>query len=135
MTRESLPSSDPPPGDGLGAYITSPNGEVEPHRPARQPRSEFIRGPLPLGWFARAAQLPGQALAVALAIWFRHGIEGVVTFPLYPSTLAKFGVGRWSAYRGLAALERDSLITVERHRGRAPVVTILPALRIVEVEP
>jgi hypothetical protein len=74
---------------------------------------------------ARAAELPGQALAVALAVWFRRGIEGAGTFSLYPSALGKFRVNRWSAYRALTALERAGLVSVKRQRGRAPVVTIL----------
>jgi hypothetical protein len=36
----------------------------------------------------------------------------------------EFGVGRFAAYRGLAALERAKLVHVERHRGRCPLVTI-----------
>ena len=89
------------------------------------PRREFVRGPLPVDWLARAAALPGQALAVGLAIWFRRGIERRLTFPLYPSALGRFHVNRWSSYRALTALEKAGLATVQRQRGRSPVVTIL----------
>jgi hypothetical protein len=91
----------------------------------RRHRQEFIKGPLPVAWMARAAGLRGQALAVALAIWFRRGIERAGTFPLYPSALDRFGVNRWSAYRGLTALEKAGLVIVHRRRGRSPAVTIL----------
>jgi len=68
-----------------------------------------------------AARLPGQALAVTLAIWFRRGIERKDTFPLYPSALRRFGVSRWSGYRALAALEKRGLVSVNRKQGRAPL--------------
>ena len=43
----------------------------------RQKREEtlFIRGPLPLPWFARASQLSGKALHVGVLVWFRSGCE------------------------------------------------------------
>jgi DNA-binding MarR family transcriptional regulator len=37
----------------------------------------------------------------------------------------KLGIHRKSAYRGLSALEAAGLITIVRHAGRAPIVTIL----------
>jgi hypothetical protein len=87
----------------------------------------FIRGPVPLGWLARAAVLPGSALAVGLAIWFLVGMccsrKALVVCPTL--LLERFNVSRKAGYRGLAALERAGLVKVERHRGRCPRVTIL----------
>src|SRR5262245_4801756 len=114
-----------PTHDGLGAYAADGTAPARGRRV--RPRKEFIRGPLPLWWMARAAALRGQALAVSLAIWFRRGIEGAAPFPLYPSALSKLGVNRWSSYRALAALEKAGLIAVERRKGRCPVVTVLEA--------
>jgi hypothetical protein len=113
--------------DDLDAYTSSCDGATQSHGFCQ--RREFIRGPLPVDWIAAAARLPGLALALALAIWFRRGVEQATSFPLYASTLAKFGVNRWSSYRALMALETAGLVTVERREGRCPVVTILEAWR------
>ena len=86
-------------------------------------RSEFVRGPIPLVWIARAAVLPGRALAVGLAIWFIVG-AGRRSNAVCPSLLSRFGVSRKVAYRGLRALEHAGLVKVERHRGRCPRVTV-----------
>jgi DNA-binding FadR family transcriptional regulator len=40
--------------------------------------------------------------------------------------MQKWGVSRYSARRGLVALERAGLVAVDRHTGRKAVVTILP---------
>jgi hypothetical protein len=126
----------PTPDNSLDVYDASRNGPtLAPRKARRRPRHEFIRGPLPVWWLAKAAELPGQALAVGLAVWFRRGIEKARTFPLYPSALAKFGVNRWSFYRALKALEEVGLLAVSRKRGRSPVVTVLDCPTQAEGEP
>jgi hypothetical protein len=66
-----------------------------------------------------------MALAVALSIYFRSGIEQSKRAVLFPSALKRFHVNRWSAYRALTALENAGLVTVTRQSGRSPLVTIL----------
>jgi hypothetical protein len=116
---------DPHPDTRLDAYASRNGVAGRPAVKQRRPRREFIRGPLPVSWIAAAAKLHRQALAVAMAVWFRKGIERAKQFPLYPSALARFGVNRWSGYRALAAMEAAGLVRVERHRGRSPLVTVL----------
>lgn len=95
-------------------------------RPRPQPqRGAFLRGPISFAWLCAAAQAPGRALHVAIAIQFLAGIARGTTVELRPSTLRLLGVDRFAAYRGLAALERAQLVTVRRHRGRSPSVTIV----------
>jgi hypothetical protein len=126
MTGESIDNQTPLPGDGLDAYAAGRSDGPNGHKAVRRrPREEFILGPLPVGWVGRAACLPGLALATAMAIWFRRGIEKADTFSLYPSALQRFGVSRWGAYRALRALENAGLVVVARKRGRAPLVTII----------
>lgn len=85
-------------------------------KPPRHKRGqEFLCGPVPLPWLRQAATLRGKALAVGIALWFK------ATGTLW----GKLGIHRKSAYRGLSALETAGLITVVRHAGRAPVVTIV----------
>jgi hypothetical protein len=85
----------------------------------------FLKGPIPLRWLTAAAHLPGRAFQVAIAIWFLVGIQSSRTVRLAPKVRAQFIVDRHAAYRGLEALERAHLVSVVRHRGRAPNVTIL----------
>jgi DNA-binding IclR family transcriptional regulator len=41
------------------------------------------------------------------------------------SVIRAFGLNRYSCYRGLSQLEAAGLVSVERHTGRNPIVTIL----------
>lgn len=92
--------------------------------------SKFIKGPIPFDWITAAAKLRGQALAVALAIWFRAGLERSKTVTLSSTTLILFGVGRSGKARGLSLLENAELIRVDRKNGKNPVITILPVPEI-----
>ena len=85
--------------------------------------SEGIK--VPEGSDTAAATQPGRALHVALAIWFLAGIKRTPTVALSTSLLSSFGVDRYAGYRGLNALERVKLVSVIRHPGRLPIVTIL----------
>lgn len=101
-----------------------PAGTARSVPPRHSAGERFLKGPVPLAWLSRTSQLPGKALAVALAIWYVAGLERSGTVRLTTSTLREFNVGRKAAYRGLAALERAGLVQVERKRGRCPKVTI-----------
>jgi hypothetical protein len=90
----------------------------------------YLGGPIPLGWLSRAADLPGKALHVSLALWFEALVrrsKGPVVQPRR-ATLGRFGAGsRRTLYRSLRALEGAGLVRVERRVGRPFRVTILPA--------
>jgi len=88
-------------------------------------KGKFLRGPVPLDWLRRAAELPGCALAVGLALWFLHGCMNQPTVKLTRQTLELFGVKRQAGYLGLKNLEKSGLIRADRHPGRCPIVTIL----------
>jgi hypothetical protein len=101
-----------------------------PARPvSRLPRhrsgTKFLKGPIPLSWLTTAATQPGKAIQVGLALWFLAGVKRNRTIPLSALVLSSFGVGRYAGYRGLKALERVRLVSVVRHPGRLPIVTIL----------
>lgn len=100
-------------------------------RPSRRaPRHKaghkFLKGPIPLNWLSAAAVQPGKALHVALGLWFWVGVKKSCEVALSMSWLGTTcGVNRYSGYRGLAALEKVGLVSVVRHRGRKPLVTVL----------
>jgi DNA-binding MarR family transcriptional regulator len=104
-----------------------------PAKPKRLPRhrrgEEFLRGPIPLSWLCQASRLPGKTPAVALALWFKAGTSKASnpTVKLTGALRRRFGVGRKAASRALDRLETEGLVSVDRHAGRCPRVTILEA--------
>ena len=96
-------------------------------RSASVRRSEFLRGPVPMWWLSRAAALPGKALAVGIALWFRVGVNGDAQVRLSGPLLERVGVGRKASYGALKTLAASGLITVRGGRGRRPVVTVRTA--------
>ncbi len=103
---------------------TAPKKQAPPHHRLGE---RFLKGPIPWNWLKVATALPGQALQVAMALWFLVGMKKVATVALSGAVLRDLGVSRYAGYRGLTALEGAGLVSVERHAGRHPIVTILPA--------
>lgn len=85
----------------------------------------FLKGPIPLRWLIKAAQLPGKSMTIAIAIWFLCGVKRSLTIKLSGKLLREFNISRSTSYRGLKRLENAGLIVVERHRGRNAIVTII----------
>jgi hypothetical protein len=88
-------------------------------------REVHLRGPVPLGWLANAARLPGKSLHVAVTLWCISGLARSQRVQLTNLSSRHFGLDRCSKYRALAWLEQAGLIKVDRHVGRAPMVTLL----------
>lgn len=100
-----------------------------PGRPhSRRPRpaagGKFLKGPIPLAWIETAMALPGRALAVGVLLWFEAGCARGDTVDLTYARLARRGLPENTARRGLRALERAGLVTIDRRAGRALRVTI-----------
>jgi hypothetical protein len=108
----------------LGQQALVPK-RTRPKAPRRQSGEKFLKGPVPLNWLGRAAQLPGKSLHVGAAFWFLKGLCRTDTVTLSNGILAAFGVDRHAKYRALNCLEQAGLIRCERHTGRSPRVTIL----------
>jgi hypothetical protein len=97
-----------------------------PPQPGSKTRPDrFIKGPIPLPWFVKAAALPGKAPIVALVLWWIRGLCRSATFPLKRQATNVFSVSPDAAYDALKRLEEAGLIRVLRHCGRSPVVTVL----------
>jgi DNA-binding MarR family transcriptional regulator len=92
-------------------------------------KAPFLRGPIPLEWLSVAASLPGKALNVAIALWWRHGMAEGKPFTLTRTALKAMNVERDAASAGLARLEQAGLIRVERKPGRRPTILILNSSR------
>ncbi len=80
---------------------------------------------LGLGLTMTAGKQPGRALHVAVVLWYRAGMGGGNAVRLTASARTEIGLKPDAASRGLAALEKAGLVSVVRHAGRIPVVTLL----------
>ena len=119
-------------GVDLDQFRRKSDGQPEPRAANRLPRHKpgkrFLKGPIPAEWLSRAASLPGKALHVGLAVWFSAGLAKGPRVRLSGTVLAMFGVDRrHTAYRALERLEAANLVTVDRHPGRNPLVTLRDA--------
>lgn len=79
----------------------------------------------PLDWLEKAAQLPGKALAVGLAIWALALAVKAKTVMVAPASVEGFGVDAAAKSRALAALAKAGLISMESRKGRFPAVTLV----------
>ena len=62
---------------------------------------------------------------MALALWYRAGIDKSHTVKPTGDTWRQFGLSRHNARRGLADLEGAGLVHVDRRPGCCPTVTIM----------
>jgi DNA-binding transcriptional ArsR family regulator len=72
--------------------------------------------------------LPGKALHVAIEIWHCVELAESNMLSISMSRMAKIGISRFAASRGLTALEKAGLVSVIRHVGQKPIVTVLVSL-------
>ncbi len=113
-------------------HLRLPQSPPEPRevsssrRPPRHRKGEhFLKGPVPCTWLEQAAVLPGKALHIGLALWFMAGMTKSQTVKLSRSLAAQFGTLPDASRRALSTLEKAGLVSVIRHPGRSPVVTLL----------
>ena len=97
--------------------------------PSSQHVERFLKGPVPWPWLAAAARLPGQALAVGLALWRLSGATRSMTVKLSTSEVAGLGVSRSAKARALQALATGGLVAIEQLPGSIPRITILDTAR------
>lgn len=90
---------------------------------ARTPR--FLKGPIPWSAVCAAASLPGQTLAVFLAVHHRTAVTGKLTVTLPKNLLTELGISRDAKSRALHALEQASLIAVERVPGQSAQIKLV----------
>ncbi|MBT4290195.1 MAG: hypothetical protein HOD92_22955 [Deltaproteobacteria bacterium] len=72
----------------------------------------------------KAARCPGKTCEVGLALWFLVGVTKKKTVKLTNALTGELGVPPRTKLRAVDALEEAGLISVIRHPGRSPLVTI-----------
>ena len=108
-----------PESHGLSKPLT------ERTRQSRYPKIPFLKGPVPLDWLQRAMELGIGALSVGIVLWYFRGLKKSKVFKVGIGDIADLMTRSWrTAHRGLNALERQELISLERHPGRKHLVTI-----------
>jgi DNA-binding transcriptional ArsR family regulator len=88
----------------------------------------FLRGPIPPNWLTACNDMSGKTIMAALAIWWQAGMHGRSNVKLTTSGLKRFGVDRKAKDRALATLEEAGLVTVQRQKGRNPLITLVTDL-------
>lgn len=104
--------------------VAATSAKAKPKTPSRAKGSEYL-GAVNWGWLSAASKLPGKAMHVGLVLWHLHHLRRRWTVRWEPIKAASLGITRYAAYAGLRRLEAAGLITVDRHVGRCPIVTIL----------
>jgi len=92
--------------------------------PQPGPGERFLKGPIPWAWVTAAARQSGRALHVAFALWLAASMKRNARVTLPSSLIEDMGMDRFAAARGLDALEKVGLVTVERASGRKAIVTL-----------
>jgi DNA-binding MarR family transcriptional regulator len=84
----------------------------------------FLKGPISLSVLCEASRLPGQALALYLAIRHRRDLTGNDTVTVPAGLLQSFGIDKDAKSRALKQLSLLGLVTVQQHRGRSARITL-----------
>ena len=92
--------------------------------PVRQ-KAHFLKGPIPMPWLSKAADLPGKSLNVALAIHWLYGMARGKSVTITQLALANFRVSNDAYLDALPRLEAAGLIRVQRAAGRRAIITVL----------
>jgi len=112
----------------LNGHTLTPKKVSRKKAPRHKSGEPFLRGPIPMNWLAAASKASGHGsgLGIAVALWYLSGLNlQAKTVKLSGSVLRQMGIERHAGYRGLKTLEKAGLVSVERHSGRLPMVTIL----------
>ena len=76
-------------------------------------------------WVERVSQLPGKALALAMGLWWLHGMAKGGEVTVTRKMLGRLNLSRDAAADGLTRLEKAGLIRVRRAPGNRPRVHIV----------
>jgi hypothetical protein len=91
-------------------------------------RAEFVRGPIPIMWLKRAADVSQGTAYLATIVWHLTRMrKSPVRFSR--STCERYGLKRTSVIRQLRELERAGLVTLEFRGHEAVRVTLVTEQR------
>lgn len=94
--------------------------------PKPLPGEGFIKGPIPFGWMRIATDCGTKGAAVGLLIWYAAGWQRKNPIRFSRSVYDQLGIHPKTCRRVLLRMQEASIVSLDLHRGRSPVVTILP---------
>ena len=103
-----------------------PERNITPGRVYQKKRAHFLKGPVPMPWLISAANLPGKALHIGIALWFWSGIKKTKTFILPKNAIRDLGVSRQTCYAQLKVMEKAGLLSIESRKGKKSKITLFP---------
>ena len=89
-------------------------------------KKHFLKGPIPMPWLVVAANLPGKALHVGIALWFWSGIKKSEKFILPGNVITDLGVSRQTCNTQLKAMEKAGLLSIKARIGKKSQITLFP---------
>jgi hypothetical protein len=102
-----------------------PERNITPERVYQKKRDHFLKGPVPMPWLISAANIPGKALHIGIALWFWSGIKKTKTFILPKNAIKDLGVSRQTCYAQLKVMEKAGLLSIEARKGKKSKITLL----------
>lgn len=111
----------------LASGKSTTDDQVSRGRRVKRIKGQFIKGPLPVIWLARARRLGVSALWAGLALLYLRGLRQADSVKVSNLHMDALGLKADAKSRALRALEQAGLISVERRGKRSPVVTLLLA--------
>jgi hypothetical protein len=79
-----------------------------------------------MDWLRVANTCGRQAMSVATLVWFAAGVQRNNPVKITPTVLSELAIPPRTAKRILERMQDVGIVEVEFHRGRSPLVTILP---------
>lgn len=113
-----------PPPDDLKWDRGQPPTKGREKPPRHRSGQRFLKGPIPLAWLKPAMRQSPPGAKAAIILWYLAGLTKSKEVRPSRRDWDAFGMDRKAGYRGLKALASAGLISVDRHRGRCPIVTI-----------
>ncbi len=93
--------------------------------PKPQAGEKFIKGPIPLDWMRKASECGLRGADIGLLLWYAGGWQKRNPVSVSSLIVQQLPVDPKTCRRVLSKMEAIGLVNVERHRGRAPLITLL----------
>lgn len=88
-------------------------------------KKKFLKGPIPLDWLTAAAQLPGKAINVGIALWWLAGMSKTGILKLTRQSQLALNISKDAERDGLRRLQRAGLIELTTRPGQRHSVRIV----------
>ena len=85
----------------------------------------FLKGPIPLDWLTAAAQLPGKAINVGIALWWLAGMSKTGILKLTRQSQLALNISKDAVRDGLRRLHQAGLIELTAQPGQRHSVRII----------